>query len=380
MSSTTSRVQVVRVDEQHVEALAGFYRRVWDPGATPETVSAGRAAASVANCVVPGEPPPTWIVLQDGAAIAHVTTIPIRIALTGREQPAYWVKGLWVLPEHQRSSAGFLVLRAATAALSPALGLVHEPSAIRLFQALGYTDLGGLPNFIRILRPSVVLSRLEVNALGLGNIPSWMRAAVRLGRATAPLTGALARAGSTLWSAVATGPLGKLSTTIDEELDPDGVDRLWAAIRREIANGPVRDAAALAARYEPRLGYRFVHVRSGGRLVGLGVVKAPGEHGDSRLRGLAIASLSDLSYLPSDPAAGLAVLRGAEDVARRMGADALLASASAAGVAPLPQRRAFLRVPANLHVLARLGSGALPSSQIADWWFTRGDSGGDGSF
>ena len=381
MNTIANRVEVVRVESEHVPALAEFYRQVWDRDATADSVARARAAAAAANPVTPGEPPPTWILLQDGRAIAHVTTIPVRLWLNGRLNSAHWIKGLWVLPEHQRSSAGFLVLRAATSGVSPALGLVHEPAAIRLFQALGFTDLGGLPNAIRVLRPREVLRRLDLDALGLGSRAPWLRSAVRFGRAAAPLLGPATGAALTLWSAVASGWSNGLRIHLDAECDRDGIDQLWNSAKGEIRAAPVRDARHFAERYGGRPEYCFVHVRSGSRLIGLGVVKAPGDEGDSRLRGIRIASLSDLLHAPHDRRAALAMLRGAERAARECRADALLASVSASPIRPLLERRGYVRLPANLHVLARFqGEAPPPSTDITDWWFARGDSGADGSF
>src|SRR5262249_24053876 len=96
-TGAVSRVEAVRVSDDHLEALSEFYRRVWDPNATPDGVASSRARAAELNAAKPGEPPPTWLVIQDGQAIAHLTTIPIRVWLDGADRPAYWMKGLWVL-------------------------------------------------------------------------------------------------------------------------------------------------------------------------------------------------------------------------------------------------------------------------------------------
>jgi hypothetical protein len=382
VNETASRVEVTRVGPQHLAALTEFYRRVWDPGATLASVEQSRSEAARTNPVTPGEPPPTWIVLQNGEAIAHLTTIPIRLSLGDRERPAYWMKGLWVLPEFQRSSAGFLVLRAAMADVAiPALALVHEPAAIRLFQALKFNDLGALPNRLRILNPAAVVMRLDLDALGPSALPPWVRQAARVARFTAPIVGPLADVANGLWALAATGPLG--GTAIDLRSAPDrrALDELWSDVRTALPAAPVRDASELTARYSPAAGYDFVQVRSRGRLIGIGVVKHPRDHGDPRLGGLRIATLSDFLFHPHDARAGLAVLRGAERVARALGADALLCSASARSVGALLTRRGYLPFPANLHVLARFPREMeAPPARIDDWWFTRGDSGGDGSF
>jgi len=367
------------VSEDHLPALAQFYREVWDPEATVERVRASRAAAAAANPVSPGEPPPTWLLLRGDRAIAHVTTIPITAWLNQQEQPAFWIKGLWVLPEFQRSSAGFLVLREAVNAIERGFALVHEQAAIRLFTALGYTDLGPLPNTLRVLRAREIVARVDVDALGLSGLPPWAKRAAKIARASAPIVGPLANFGTALWSAAATGPLGSLRITQTKRCDREELESLWRAARVELRAAPARSADALLHRYAHE-DYLFVEVREKSRLVGLAVVKAPRGEGDPRLRGIRIAPLSDLLYVPSQQRAGLAALRGAEAAARALGADALLCGASAAAVRPLLGRRGGVATPANLHVLARLPAADACPTQISDWWFTRGDSEADGMF
>jgi hypothetical protein len=381
VNAVSNRVDVVPVADEHLPALAEFYGRVWNPGATPEGVRASRAAAALTNVARPGEPPPTWLVLQNGEAIAHVTTIPIRLWYDGSERAAYWIKGLWVLPEVQRSSAGFLVLRAAAAALKdPSLALVHEPAAIRLFQALGYADLGGLPNRLRILRPSSLLARLGAIVPLLGRDTGWWRLAARAGRVAAPAVGPIVGAANGLWVWLRTGSLAGLTTTMSDAVDMDVVDELWRSAREHLGPAVARGGAAIARRYAAP-DYKFVQVRHGDRLVGLGIVKRPNDRGDERLGGLRIATISDVLYRPDDPRVAMAILRGAERAARAFDADALLASASPAVMDAQVRRLGYLTVPANLHVLVKLpGWQGDKPNEFGDWWITRGDSEGDGTF
>ena len=377
----SNRVDVVRVNDEHLPALAEFYRRVWNPGATPEGVRASRAAAALTNAARPGEPPPTWLVIQNGDAIAHVTTIPIQLWYDGTERPAYWIKGLWVLPEVQRSSAGFLVLRAAAGALGdPSLALVHEPAAIRLFQALGYTDLGGLPNRLRILRPSSLLRRLGAIIQMLGRDNGWWRLGARAARLSAPVFGPIIGAANDLWVWLRARSSAGLTATVTDAIEANEVDGLWRSIREEVGPAVARGGAAIARRYTAPE-YRFVHVRERGELVGLGIVKRPNEKGDERLGGLRISTLADALYRPTDQRVAMAVVRGAERAARTFNADALLASASPVVFEAQVRRLGYLSAPANLHVLVKIpGLQARKPNGFGDWWITRGDSEGDGTF
>jgi len=376
VTDTASRIEVVRVETEHLTALAGFYAAVWDPAATADKVRTSRRQAGAANPVTPGEPPPTWIVLRNQLAIGHVTTIPISLWIDGVERSAYWIKGLWVLPEFQRSAVGFLVLRAAVQELGPvaALALAHDPAALRLFGALGFRDLGGLPNDLRVLNARRVLGSLDPATLPAGALArsGGLRLAIR----GAALFGPVCDLAMTTWAALAGGRLGSLSVTVSDQLDVPAAESLWLAARDEVRAGPRRGGAEFAARYAA--GYSFVHVRDGNRLAALGVLRPPSADGDPRLRGVRVATLADLLYRPSEARAGLAVLRGAEWAAHEWGADALLSGASIDAFRRLVRRRGFFRAPPNLRVMASVPAGGPPT--LDHWWFTRGDSGGDGSF
>ncbi len=318
--------------------------------------------------------------VRNGEAIAHVTTIPIRLWYGGTERPAYWIKGLWVLPEAQRSSAGFLVLRAAVTALRyPTLALVHEPAAIRLFQALGYTELGGLPNRLRVLRPAALLARLEVVAALAGRSGNAWRLSSRLARVTAPVLGPIVGAGHAIWVALRTASFRGLATLLRATVDDHEVDSLWRATREHLGPAVVRDGLAIARRYSSGE-YAFVEVRDRGRLVGLGVVKRPNSRGDARLGGLRISTLADVLYRPGEEDVARLLLRGAERAAKAFDADALLVSTSPVVMGPVTRQLGYATVPANLHVLAKIPDVMSETpNDFGDWWISRGDSEGDGS-
>lgn len=379
MTDSASRIEVVRVEDEHLAALAGFYAAVWDSSASADKVRTARRQAAAANPVTPGEPPPTWIVLRNHLAIGHVTTIPISLWIDGAERPAYWIKGLWVLPEFQRSAVGFLVLRAAIQELGSvaSLALAHDPAALRLFGALGFRDLGSLPNDLRVLNARRVLGRIDPSTLPVGALARsrGLRLAIR----TAAWAGPLCDLATATWVALAGDRLGSLEVAVSDRLDLPALEGLWLATRDEVRAGPRRGGAEFAARYGIG-GYAFVHVRDDDRLAALGVVRRPSPDGDPRLRGVRVATLADVLYRPSEPRAGLAVLRGAERAAHQWGADALLSGASIGAFRPLLRRRGFLRAPPNLRVMARVPTAVGAPATLDHWWITRGDSGGDGSF
>lgn len=369
---------------EHAGLLAAFFREVWDQGATPEGVLGARACAAAQNPLGTGRDIPTWIFLHGGRAVGYLTTIPARLWDGAGAQEFHWLKGLMVLPEHRNGPVGFLVVKAAVAEVPSLLSMVVQDAPRRLFERFGFRDLGLLPNWIRVLRPGRVLATLDLDRLGLAGLPGPLAAGVRLSQRAglARLAGGAAGLGLAGWSAVCGRHGLEVADVLVDELPGDEVDALWDSASATIrAAGNVRDAAYLRWRYgaESSGRYRAVTARREGRLVGVAVVREPSLKGDGRLRGLRVATLSDLLALSDDRPALLALLAGAERVASGLSADALLASTSHAAFPALFRRRAWLRLPGNLHCMIRADV-AVEFPALGGWWLSRGDGDADEVF
>jgi GNAT superfamily N-acetyltransferase len=377
-------IQLVRASDSHDAALAEFFRVTWNDEATAETVRNARRSMAAENPVSPGEEPPAFLLLKEGKILGYVGTIPIRIWSGGEEHPAHWIKGFWVLAEYRNGPIGFLVLREALRNLSCSLALTVLPVVIGLSVALGFSDLGALPNLVRVVRPGRLLRRIRLDDIGFARLPRWLfRAATlsqRIGLASAGgiCAGAVARLAVT-----ARGRYPRSLVVSSGLPDPAEVDALWQRTRATISASLVRDARYLSWRYL-RLkadAYRFVTVRKGPDLMALAVVRRPRADGDPRLGGAKVATVSEWIFPLDKPQAGLAALAGAERIAHEFEADALLCTASHTGALSLLRRRAFLAAPPNVHLLTRDRAKTRGLSPVlGDWWITRGDANADEAF
>lgn len=377
-------IQLARASDRHDAALAEFFRATWNDQATAETVRNARRFSAATNPVSPGEEPPSFLLLKEGRILGYVGTIPIRIWSAGRESPAHWVKGFWVLPEFRNGPIGFLVLRDALRNLGCSMALTVLPVVIGLSVSLGFADLGAIPNLIRVLRPASLARRIRLQEVGFGRLPGWLlKAAVfaqRVGLASAAGMGAEAVARLAILVRGGYPTSLAIDSTVPEASD---MDALWQRARATLAASLVRDARYLIWRYlrGQAAEYRFVCVRKGRELVSLAVVRRPRADGDPRLNGAKVATVAEWIFPLDDPPAGLAALAGAESVARELGADALLCSASHGGALSLLRRRAYLPAPANVHLLTRDRSKSCGlSAALSDWWITRGDANADEVF
>ena len=373
--------------DEHADAVAAFYREVWDPHATAESVLAARRAGSDANVAYPGEVPPTAIVLQGDRVIGHCGTIAQRLWDGKEERAAYWVKGLMVLEEFRSGPVGYLVMKELASHLELSSILTVAPAARRLFSALGFVDLGGLPDWVRPLRAGRILRRLNLDVLGPSMLPTWAHAVVRVAQRTEVAAalgggaGIVMRAGARLSRL----PASRIETSFDgSPPSSDEIDLTWEHARSGIHAGPVRNGEYLLRRYaNERDGarYQFVAARTRGALSGLAVVRSPGGTADPRLAGIRVATISDIVFPPDAPVVGLALLGAVERAAATCDADALLCTSYDPRLVSLLRRQLYLRASAHVHFFLRdrPGRSKWPPSLDA-WWLARGDGHSDEVF
>jgi hypothetical protein len=380
-------VEVTRITDDISDAVAGFFRKVWADGATGERVRHARAEAARLNPVTAGADVPAVAYVRDGEVIGHLGTIPVKFWNGRVETAGHWLKGFMVLPQHQNGPVGFAVLKEMLKHVDVSGTMTVALPARRLFQAVGFVDCGAIPNYISLLRAGRVARSVNLANLGLG-LPSWMhwcaRGAQRAGLAWA--VGTMAGVAFRTWGTVR-GSAARFRVDLSGGLPSRcALDDLWTRVRPTIRAGAVRDGSFLQWRYHPRGGGLYeavaVHERAGEkRLVAIAVVRRWSDSADERLRGIRIATLADILFRADDPAAGLAALAGAERLARKMKADAILCSSANAVITSALRRRAYLRLPGNVHLMLRdlRGTAGLPL-EISGWWLTRGDANSDDAF
>lgn len=383
----TPSVAVARVTADISDSLAGFFRKVWTDTATGESVRRALAEAARSNPAAPGADVPAVAYLRDGEVIGYLATIPVKFWNGQVETAAHWLKGFMVLPEYQNGPVGFAVLKEMLKHVDVSGTMSVADPARRLFKAVGFVECGVIPNYVSLLRAGRVAKSIDIANLGLG-LPPWLHGSARIAQKAglAWAGGAVAGMGFHAWRAFGGSSIG-MSTDLSGGLPSRAaLDELWAHARPNILSGAVRDGTFLSWRYAPGAGatYEAVAVyerRSKRRLVAIAVVRRWSETSDRRLRGIRVATLADILFRTDEPKAGLAALRGAESVARRMGADAIVCSAAHPAITSALRRRAYLRLPGNVHLMLRDPTGVMgPPLPVGEWWLMRGDARSDEVF
>ena len=356
------KIEITLAAPEHAPLMEAFFKSVWGGGgtATPEAAS------------------PSVLAIQDDRVIGYLGTLPLRLWDGQREQTAHWFKGFMVLPEFQNGPLGFALVKEAAKHLPLSLVITVQPASWRLFKAVGLSHVGALENRLRLLRPARVLSTLDVQRVGLGPLPFRLDQGLRLAQRMKVASASGAAAGLALgaWTMLRGSPGRRVKAHVANRLNPSEYDALWARVRPALRHAQVRDAGYVRARYSENPLYTVIEARDGKELVGFGAIRQAAPEGDARLPGLVLPVLSDVLFDPSRRDAALAVLECAERVAGARGADALVCSASAPALLDALSARAYLRIPATLQFLAKLGPDQ-NAGTMGDWWLCRADGNSD---
>ena len=387
---SSARILTTLANEDHAESIAAFYREVWDPAATAGSVLEATRREAAENVAEPGKPPPTAVVLAGERVVGYCGSIPQRLWDGTVERPAYWLKGLMVLPEYRNGPIGYLAAKELSRHLDCSTILAAAPPALRLFSALGYSDLGAVPNWIRPLRAGTIAKRIDLHAAGAGKLPGVFTAGIRIARDLGVIGIAANTAGLAIDAVarITRLPAGNLVPTEDHPPSDAELNELWVNARGGMGATPVRDSTYLRKRFlagqpygasdDP---YTIVTIRDRGQLVGFAAVRRPATISDARLGGIRMATASEINFPPARDDIGLALLGGIERITRDADADAVTCMTAHPSLSRLLRRQGYLRLAGNVHFLLRnVTAPAHWPAELGRWWLARGDGESDSSF
>jgi GNAT superfamily N-acetyltransferase len=134
-------------DQRGVEAL---YRRVFGPDAA--AVSRLRWDWQYRrNPTNPGGNPRIWVVREGPTIVGHYATMPVRLAVRGRELDAAWGTDAMVAPERRRQGLGELLFRTWDRSVEASMGLGLSDSSLQLLRKLHWPDLPSVPCLVKPL-------------------------------------------------------------------------------------------------------------------------------------------------------------------------------------------------------------------------------------
>jgi GNAT superfamily N-acetyltransferase len=355
LARLSRRYSVARVTPERSGPLLEFLQRASADQPIPVFHESQRLAAHwkwVTELYPPvaGEKPTGWICLKDDRIIGHFGMTPAVARLRSQDVPVCWGRDLLVSPEARGAGAGPLLIETAVRESNrPFLVAGLNPASTRLFQRMGFRDLGGIPLYLSVRRPREFASLLPGPR--------------KLGAAAA---GVLHFLGD-LRARAARGSERKIQFECLDRFD-ERWDRWWEQAREWFPAGIHRPSAAMQWRYfqHPRHRYSAWVAVEDGAWQGVAV----GRHG--RSRGLPAGFITEVLTDPRDPPLINALIRHAEETLGASAAEPLALIRCAVRQPALEQglsRSGYWKVPTPLRWMV---SG--PDLRQAEWMINGGDS------
>jgi GNAT superfamily N-acetyltransferase len=302
------------------------------------------------NPHMPSTGPLIWVVREGQAIVGQYATMPVKLAVNGREIDAAWGMDVMIAPERQRQGLGDLLFRTWDRNVGASLGLGLSESSYRLFQKLNWPDAGPVPCLVKPLsrralrRPTwpVAVNRL----VSYVTLP-WIRLVSR----TRPLEGEV-----------------RATRTFDERFT-----RLWERVRDKFAFAVRRDAAYLNWKYiqPPHVRYLAAVLERDGEAAGYVVYRHVQEP-----RGR-VTLLVDFLADPDDERGITTLLRWIDREARAADSDKIRTFAIHEAFRKALRKSGYYTVKSTMEFVAKINAVDVPAGFTRDtrrWHVTLGDS------
>lgn len=298
----------------------------------------------------PGQEPEIWIAREGPAIVGQYATMPVKLAVRGREVQGSWGMDVMVAPERQRQGLGEVLFRTWDRHVGASLGLGLSESSYRLFQKLRWPDVGPVPCFVK------PLTRRALRR------PNWPVPINRLVSAlTLPIVKIVAR----------TRPL-RAEVRLIQRFD-ESFTQLWQDLAPKFDFAVRRDAAYLNWKYvaAPHVRYSIAALRREDRNIGYAVYRHLYEP-----RGR-VTVLVDFLTDPDDADGFSMLLRWIDREARQADSDKIRTFAMHGAYRRILRRSGYFQVKSTMEFVAKVNAvDVVPTfyENTEKWHVTLGDS------
>ena len=340
---------VVRYRPEDRRAVEALYRRVFGTDAA-ESSRLRWDWQYRRNPNNPGQDPEIWIAREGPALVGQYATMPVRLAIQGREVQGSWGMDVMVAPERQRQGLGEVLFRTWDRHVGASLGLGLSESSFRLFQKLRWPNVGPVPCFVK------PLTRRAVRR------PEWPPVVNRLVSAlTLPLVKIVAR----------NRPL-RAEVRMLQRFD-DSFTELWDSVAPKFDLAVRRDAPYLNWKYTtaPHVRYSIAALRREDRNVGYAVYRHVYEP-----RGR-VTLLVDILTDPEDEEGFSTLLGWVDREARRADSDKIRTFAMHAAFRRVLKKSGYFQVKSTMEFVVKVNALDVPPAFYENterWHVTLGDS------
>ena len=377
-------MEVTYYNDHYFEKLLDFYKRIWDPDLNEEKLNHRFRVEYPRNPYFHEGGFPIALLIVDDQIVCHTIGTPCRLWAHNSERPMHWLSGLYLLPEFRGQGYGNLIPISLTKTFPIVSGLAVIAPSVRIHQKLGWTIVGKIPEYIKILKPKLFL--LHIDLTKLKNMPRVLKrfaAIYELFKKSFFLS--FASGFIDLYyrflDKKAYKPSGYKNVSLMPVDDFDHrVDALWDKSKRLIRFAQVRSSKYLNWYFASDKGWIKLLLSIDGVIEGYAIISVKSFGDQDQLPGQKVASVIDMLWNFSKPDILAVFIRQIEAYLRQLDVYFMIFSIHHISARKIFIDQGYLPIPSTMHLMI---NSSLPDVNLSnnkdDWFFTRGDGDAAGS-
>jgi len=364
-----------------VRQLVVFIRAVWDENMTESSFLERRKKDMSDNPYAKTGGLPIAVALENNKIIGHHAGTPVKVWLRGKEVINYWLSGLYVLPEG-RGKGVAKVLQGTTNRLPMATSFWVVEATLRVKKRLGWTVVGKIPEYIKILDPQMILNSTDYNQLPklrfrLDKVLKFFLSG-RTGLASA-LFKVLAKTYNFIVQGFSSNHSFNSQIKIVHNFD-SGVDQLWDKNKKNIKYSQIRDSSYMNWKFNHSQGWIKIIAEKENTTVGYAILSLKDIKRGKHIRGLRSLSIIDIFWDFERTEVLWDLLTYIEKMGQENRASFLLCSINNKTAQHTLLKNGYCRMPGMVYFGFHSNEyNRELSASLKDWFVTRGDGDAAGS-
>ncbi len=374
-------MEVKYFEDNCTQQLLEFLRRVWDKDITEKEFVKRRENDMSKNPYAKEGGFPIAIAIKNDQIIGHHAATPVHLWVNGKEYLSYWMAGLHVLPEGRRQGIA-KKLKNQTNQLPLKTGFWVVETTSRINQRLGWTVVGKIPEYIKVLDSEKMIKSIDFSKLNLkrNEVKKVIQKMFSNTKSSsAEIFKRTLKIQNYIFNAFFSNRRIKHKISQIKHFDMR-VDHLWDRNKDRIKCAQVRKSCYLNWQFKQEHGWIKIIAENNCEVVGYAILCLKKIKKVRYLSGLDILSVIDIFWDFKKPEAYWDLLQYVEKIGLDNNAAVLICSVSEKRARKILISNGYFRIPGTVHFGYHCNENGLAlSPNLEDWFITRGDADAAGS-
>jgi GNAT superfamily N-acetyltransferase len=376
-------MEIVFYEDKHLDQIVDFIRKVWDKDYSKEKFLKERHHNLTQNPYGKEGGLPITIAIEDNQIVGHLARIPCGFWLNGKELLGYWLAGIHVLSEFRGKGLGKNLPRKIIEKVSIVTGFFVVEASLKIWQHLGWTVVGKIPEYIKFIRPYHFI--MKVDFTGLAIVPNWIKKLFKfsgkIGRLILALPFSLVIRGIGFFQKIDGKDQESGNVKLVEQFD-ERLDQLWEKNKPFIKYCQVRKSDYLNWMFKPEYGWKKFVYEVDSEVLGYAIVTTKSFEKGEKLANVQVTSIIDLFWDFQKENVLRILLADIEKYACDQNSEVLICSINHQNAQDLLKKQCYREIPSSVFFAYYSDFEEIKetiSPDLNDWFLTRGDADAAGS-